>query len=117
MEGGQARIRGRVTCEELAGGPLLVSAHAERHDAEAPAPAEDVAGVVAVESSGEGAAASIRAYHDAVAALAGPALAALDRWDPDRSAMVLGSQFLESARVAHRRVWAGRRPAWRALED
>jgi hypothetical protein len=55
MEGGQeravlgvddrsaARICGRVTCEELAGGPLLVSAHAERHDVDAPVATTDVA--------------------------------------------------------------------------
>ena len=84
---------------------------------EAPVPADDAAGVVAVESSGDSAAASIRAYHEAAAGLSGPGLAALDRWDPSRSAMVLGSQFLDSERVAHRRVWARRQPAWRALED
>jgi hypothetical protein len=45
------------------------------------------------------------------------ALAALDRWDPGRRALVLSPMFNELAEVAGRRVLGPRRPAWRALED
>jgi hypothetical protein len=42
---------------------------------------------------------------------------ALDRWDPDRRALVLSPPFNELPRVAGRRAYGPRRPEWRRLED
>lgn len=42
---------------------------------------------------------------------------ALDRWDPAREAVVLGTPFTITARLLGRRVWGGRRPDWEELED
>jgi hypothetical protein len=49
--------------------------------------------------------------------LPAPALEALDRFDPGRRAIVLGSQFVEARQVAGRAVWGRRRRRWAALED
>ena len=46
-----------------------------------------------------------------------PALSALDRYDPDRSALVLGSFLNELPAVAGRPCLAYRKPEWVALED
>ncbi|NOY54989.1 MAG: hypothetical protein GXP34_03290 [Actinobacteria bacterium] len=43
--------------------------------------------------------------------------AALDAWDPEGSANVLGHPFYADAHIAGRRVWGRRRPEWEALED
>ena len=45
------------------------------------------------------------------------ALAAIDRYDPDRRALVLSPPVNELPTIAGRRVYAPRRPAWRVLED
>jgi hypothetical protein len=45
------------------------------------------------------------------------ALAALDRYDPDREALVLSPPANELRSIAGRRVYAPRRPSWRKLED
>jgi len=45
------------------------------------------------------------------------ALAALDKYDPGCSAMVLGSFFNENPVIAGRQAFAHRRPEWLALED
>jgi hypothetical protein len=42
---------------------------------------------------------------------------ALDRWDPERRAVVLSPMFNELPEIAGRRVYGPRRPAWRRLED
>ena len=42
---------------------------------------------------------------------------ALDRWDPERQALVLSPMFNELPRIAGRRVYGPRRPEWRRLED
>jgi hypothetical protein len=44
-------------------------------------------------------------------------VAALDRWDPGREAMVLSPMFNELPEIAGRRVYGPRRPEWRRLED
>jgi hypothetical protein len=44
-------------------------------------------------------------------------LAALDRWDPERRALVLSPMFNERREIAGRRVYGPRRPQWRRLED
>jgi len=41
----------------------------------------------------------------------------LDRWDPERQALVLSPMFNELPRIAGRRVYGPRRPEWRRLED
>jgi hypothetical protein len=41
----------------------------------------------------------------------------LDRWDPERRALVLSPMFNELPRIAGRRVYGPRRPEWRRLED
>jgi hypothetical protein len=45
------------------------------------------------------------------------ALAAIDRYDPDREAVVLSPPANELRTIAGRRVYAPRRPSWRRLED
>jgi len=42
---------------------------------------------------------------------------ALDRWDPERRALVLSPMFNELPEIAGRRVYGPRRPDWRRLED
>lgn len=42
---------------------------------------------------------------------------ALDTWDPERQAVVLGTPFIVTARLLGRRVWGGRRPGWEEIED
>ena len=42
---------------------------------------------------------------------------AVDRFDPDGTAMVLGGGFSRKARLANRPVYGYRRPEWRSLED
>jgi hypothetical protein len=42
---------------------------------------------------------------------------ALDRWDPQRQALVLSPMFNELPEIAGRRVYGPRRPEWRRLED
>jgi hypothetical protein len=44
-------------------------------------------------------------------------VAALDRWDPRREAIVLSPMFNELPEIAGRRVYGPRRPEWRRLED
>ena len=52
-----------------------------------------------------------------LANLPAAALAALDRYDPDREALVLSPPANELRTIAGRRVYAPRRPSWRRLED
>lgn len=59
----------------------------------------------------------IRSAH---AALADPPAAvqeAIDRWDPDRRARVIGSNSMTSTELFGRPVFGARRPEWVALED
>jgi hypothetical protein len=42
---------------------------------------------------------------------------ALDRWDPERRALVLSPMFNELPEIAGRRVYGPRRPEWRRVED
>src|SRR4051794_26193669 len=82
-------------------------------------PAEDEAEVFALEPPpGIGTIVeAIRAGAAALADLPPDALAALDRYDPDRSALVLGSFLNELPSVAGRPCLAHRKPEWVALED
>ena len=59
----------------------------------------------------------IRAGNKLVASLPADAVAAIDRFDPDGSAMVIGSFLHEAPAVAGRPSLAYRRPEWLALED
>lgn len=52
-----------------------------------------------------------------LANLPAEALAALDRYDPDREALVLSPPANELSTIAGRRVYGPRRPSWRRLED
>jgi hypothetical protein len=58
-----------------------------------------------------------RAIMSLLADLPPAALAALDRYDPDRQALVLSPPVNELRTIAGRRVYAPRRPSWRRLED
>jgi hypothetical protein len=60
---------------------------------------------------------TIRATIEAVKDPPGSAIAALDEFDPDRSALVLGDMFHEAPHVAGRASLSYRRPEWVALED
>src|SRR3954452_5661591 len=61
--------------------------------------------------------AEIRAVERLLAELPGDAVAALDLWDPERAAVVIGTPFNQQAEVAGRRVHGPRLAAWAALED
>ena len=61
--------------------------------------------------------AEIRAAMRLLELLPAEVLAALDRWDPGRDALVLSPMFNELAEIAGRRVYGPRRPEWRRLED
>jgi hypothetical protein len=58
-----------------------------------------------------------RAIMSLLANLPAEALAALDRYDPDREALVLSPPANELHTIAGRRVYGPRRPSWRRLED
>jgi len=58
-----------------------------------------------------------RAIMSLLADLPAGALAALDRYDPDREALVLSPPANELRTIAGRRVYAPRHPSWRRLED
>lgn len=60
---------------------------------------------------------AIRANNALLATLPAEAVAAVDEFDPDRRAVVLGSFLLESETVAGRPALFHRRAAWLALED
>ena len=61
--------------------------------------------------------AEIRAAMRLLRLLPAEVLAALDRWDPGREALVLSPIFNELPEIAGRRVYGPRRPQWRRLED
>jgi hypothetical protein len=61
--------------------------------------------------------AEIRAAMRLLRLLPAEVVAALDRWDPDRAALVLSPMFNELPAIAGRRVYGPRRPEWRRLED
>jgi hypothetical protein len=56
-------------------------------------------------------------HADAAAAAPHDVADALDRWDPERQALVLSPPFNELPEIAGRRVYGPRRPEWRRLED
>jgi hypothetical protein len=58
-----------------------------------------------------------RAIMSLLANLPPTALAALDRYDPNREALVLSPPANELRTIAGRRVYGPRRPSWRKLED
>lgn len=59
----------------------------------------------------------IRAFHESLRELPQFALDAIECWDPDRSARVLGSFLDTELSIAGRRTWASRPEEWLALED
>ena len=61
--------------------------------------------------------AEIRAAMRLLRLLPGEVVAALDRWDPAREALILSPMFNELPEIAGRRVYGPRRPEWRRLED
>ena len=61
--------------------------------------------------------AEIRAAMNLLRLLPADVLEALDRWDPERQALVLSTMFNELPEIAGRRVYGPRRPEWRRLED
>jgi hypothetical protein len=61
--------------------------------------------------------AEIRAAMKLLRLLPAEVVEALDRWDPERRALVLSPMFNELPEIAGRRVYGPRRPEWRRLED
>ena len=61
--------------------------------------------------------AEIRAAMRLLRLLPAEVLAAMDRWDPAREALVLSPMFNELPVIAGRRVYGPRRAGWRRLED
>ncbi len=83
-----------------------------------PVPAHEEAEQLVLEVPGDGTVmGGIRAFEAALLDLPSSARAALDAYDPDRKALVLGSLFTLEGAVAGRRVYGGRKKAWEALED
>ena len=82
-----------------------------------PLPADEDGERYVLEMSAPDIIAEIRAEERLLAALPAGAVAALDRWDPERRAVVLGGPFVELSEIAGRHVYGPRRPAWRRLED
>jgi hypothetical protein len=80
-------------------------------------PAPDEAEWCVVEVRAPDVIAEIRAAMRMLRLLPGEVLAALDRWDPERQALVLSPMFNELPEIAGRRVYGPRRPEWRRLED
>jgi len=71
-----------------------------------------------LDAEGPNAIDAIRAYDAQLPNLALAAQAALDRWDPDGSALVWGTAIVgQWTSVGGRRPYASRSPAWVALED
>lgn len=60
---------------------------------------------------------SIRATARALANLPGDVQSAIDAWDHERSAVMLGQPFYMGAQMAGRPVWGRRMPEWEKLED
>lgn len=60
---------------------------------------------------------NIRQFEAALKAPTPEMLTALDRFDPDREAIVLGTLFTTGTEVCGRRLYGGRRLAWERLED
>jgi hypothetical protein len=80
-------------------------------------PDPDEAEWVVVEVRAPDVIAEIRAAMRLLRLLPDEVVAALDRWDPDREAMVLSPMFNELPEIAGRRVYGPRRTEWRRLED
>ena len=80
-------------------------------------PSPDEADWVVVEVRAPDFIAEIRAAMRLLRLLPDDVLAALDRWDPERAALVLSPMFNELSEIAGRRVYGPRRPEWRRLED
>ena len=80
-------------------------------------PSSDEADWVVVEVRAPDVIAEIRAAMRLLRLLPDDVLAALDRWDPGREALVLSPMFNELPEIAGRRVYGPRRPEWRRLED
>ena len=59
----------------------------------------------------------IRAFHEALRHLPPDAIAAIERWDPDGTARILGSFLDTDLSIGRRRTWAARPESWIALED
>ncbi|HDK45213.1 MAG TPA: hypothetical protein ENG94_02915 [Actinobacteria bacterium] len=59
----------------------------------------------------------IRVTAAALANLAPKVEVAIDAWDPEGSAVMLGQPFYMGTHIAGRSVWGRRRPEWEALED
>src|SRR6266508_119804 len=82
-----------------------------------PVPGEEDAERFVVEVHARDAMDDVRRTTDLLGDLPAAATAAVDRWDPERRALVLNPLFNERTEVAGRAVYRPRRPAWRALED
>jgi hypothetical protein len=80
-------------------------------------PGPDEAEWVVVEVPAPDIVAEIHAAMRLLRLLPAGVLAALDRWDPAREALVLSPMFNELPEIAGRRVYGPRRPEWRRLED
>lgn len=81
-----------------------------------PVPGEDVP-VVLLGTSGASLMGAIRAFERALGQPGPQARAAIDAFDPDGAARVIGSLFTAHERVAGRHVHGARHVSWRLLED
>jgi hypothetical protein len=75
------------------------------------------AGAVVLDVHGRGIMGGIRAFERVLAEPPAELVAAVDRFDPERRAEVLGAVFVTSRTVLGRRVFGARTPTWCALED
>lgn len=82
-----------------------------------PVPADEEAERFVIGTTGDGVMGNIRAFEAALLDLPAAARDALDAYDPEREALVLGTFFTPDAVVSGRRVYGGRPSEWEALED
>lgn len=83
-----------------------------------PVPADEDAESFLLEMRARDVVDGIRRFERAMGALPDAARAAIERWDPDRSARAIARIVLDDVpEVAGRRRWAVRPASWRALED
>ena len=80
-------------------------------------PDRDDIAMLALDNRGPDVMAAIRSGLDLLADLPPHARAALDAFDPDRAARVIGAPFCDDRTVGDRRIYGARSAAWRALED
>jgi len=107
-------VRRLDQARELSGGDVFLLAFGR---GTGPLPDLSTTPVHVIEQTSPDLVAEVREQVRVLADLPADAVAALDAWDPQRRAQVLGGPFVTARTVAGRRVLDGRLEEWAALED